>query len=249
MALKWPLALLLAMFVASCAQVPKESVELSATIGRDLAVVHKAHRDLAQLLFARMRGDVNRFVDDVYAPYQIRNAMDRQKELAISSNPDDRRRSLLLGINAAFTSDASPQLQAAVLKGMNVMVQSIRKDVESLRKEILDPLEAQEKEVLASVDRAYTQLHYANSIVTGHLSSVAKVHETQAELLQAIGVERDLRKDVGESLAKVSDRIGILVHAAETADDKLKEVEETTKGLKDAVRELGGTLRKSGQGG
>src|SRR5690606_29737763 len=70
-----------------CAQVPKESVELSATVGRDIASVHKAHRELAQLVFERMRRDINRFVDNVYAPHQIRAFMEADAKLAKSSSP------------------------------------------------------------------------------------------------------------------------------------------------------------------
>ena len=43
--------LLLGFFLlAGCAQVPQESIELSATIGRDLETVHAANRHLAQLV-------------------------------------------------------------------------------------------------------------------------------------------------------------------------------------------------------
>ena len=233
--------IVIALLVGACAHVPKESVELSATVGRDLAAVHTAHRELAQILFARMRRDVNRFVDDVYGPYQIQNAMTRQNELARSSDSQDRRKSLLLAINAAFKPDASPRLQAAVLKAMGILVRKIQADIESMRRELLDPLEAQESELVGSIDRAYQQLHYANSIVTGHLSSVVKVHETQAELLQAIGIERDLRGEVGKNLAKASDEIGTLVEFAEKAEDKLDKAEENAQKIKDVVSKI---LRK-----
>lgn len=231
------------LLLAACAHVPKESIELSATIGRDLATVHKAHRELAQVLFARMRHDINRFVDEVYAPFQIRNVMNRQNELARSSNPEDRRKSLLLAINAAFEPDASPQLQEDILKGMSSMVRKIRDDVESMRRDLLDPLDAQEMEVMGSIDRAYQQIHYANSIVTGHLSSVVKVHEAQAELLQAIGVERDLREDVADNLARASNTIETLVEAAEKTDSMLDMAEENAQKLKDAVNELMKSLK------
>lgn len=226
------------LLVSSCASVPKESVELSATVGRDIATVHKSHRELAQLLFIRMKKDVNRFIDDVYAPYQIRTVMDRQYELARSSNPDEKKKSLLLAINEAVKPDASDKLQSAVLKGMGSLVEKIREDVETMRKELLDPLNAQEEEVIGSIDRAYQQLHYANSIVTGHLSSVVKVHDTQTELLKEIGVERDLRKEISKNLAEASDKIAKVVESAEKADSKLEKVEERAKELKDTIREL-----------
>ncbi|MEK7477732.1 MAG: hypothetical protein AAB152_19100 [Candidatus Coatesbacteria bacterium] len=61
----------LILLSAGCASTPKESVELSATIGRDLEAVHTSHRELAKLLYARMKQDVNTFVDTKYAPWQI----------------------------------------------------------------------------------------------------------------------------------------------------------------------------------
>lgn len=38
------------VLVSACAQVPKQSVELSATVGRDLVTVHNSHRELAEIL-------------------------------------------------------------------------------------------------------------------------------------------------------------------------------------------------------
>jgi L-arabinose isomerase len=127
------------------------------------------------------------------------------------------------------------------------MVRAIREDVESMRNELLDPLDAQEAEVLGSIDRAYQQIHYANSIVTGHLSSVVEVHETQAELMQAIGVERDLRITVGDNLARTSSTIGDLVQAAENAGTQFQDVEESVQKLREAVVELEQNLRNPGE--
>ncbi|MCK4512369.1 hypothetical protein KAW64_11550 [bacterium] len=229
---------LVVLLLAGCAHVPRESVELSATVGRDLATVHAAHRELAQLLFARMRRDINRFVDEVYVPFQIRHAMDEERRKATSSDPAERSASLLLAIDAAFGPDAPTGLQQDVLAAMAHVVMMIRADVDTMRSALLDSLDAQEGEVLASIDRAYQQLHYANSIVTGHLSSVVGVHETQAELLQAIGIERDLRKDVGENLATASERISELVESAGSADAELDSAEESAEQLVQTLRKL-----------
>ena len=227
------------LLFTGCAQVPKESVELSATIGRDIAVTHKAHIQLATLLFKKMKQDVNRFVDGTYAPYQIKKAMERQKQLADSDDQKEKNKSLLLAINAAFKPGASEKLQGTVLKGMGSLVTKIRNDVEQMRAELLNPLIEQEEQVLGSINRAYQQMHYANSIVTGHLSSVVRVYEAQSDLLAEFGVERDLRKEVGEGIAGVSERITILVDTAENVDDKIEAAESTATSLKSAITELG----------
>lgn len=226
------------LLCVGCASVPKQAEELSATIGRDLASVESAHRKLAQILFARMRSDINRFVDEVYAPHQIQIVMARQKELAVSSDPGERRKSLLLAINSAFESNASPDLQGKVIKSMGIMVQGLREDIELMRQELLSPLDSQEIEVLGSIDRAYLQLHYANSIVTGHLASVVKVHETQAELLNTIGVDRDLPTLIGKALSSASDRIAGLVNTAEKAGSSLEQAEETARHIKEQLNSI-----------
>jgi len=230
--------------LSSCAQVPKESVELSATVGRDIAVAHKAHLQLATLLFSKMKQDVNRFVDNVYAPHQIRIAMNRQRKLAKSEEPRVRKKSLMLAIGAAFKPSASDKLQNSVIKGMGILITKIRVDVEGMREELLTPVNGQEKMVLESINRAYQQMHYANSIVTGHLSSVVKIHDVQDEIMSEIGVERDLRKVVGEGIADVSTKITDLVNFAEKNSHNINKAEEGAKKLKGIIGKLDIILKK-----
>lgn len=230
------------LLLNGCPQVPKESVELSTTVGRDIAVTHKAHIQLAMLLFERMRQDVNRFIDGTYAPYQIKKAMERQKELAYSDDQGDRNKSLLLAINAAFKAEASEKLQSIVLTGMGSFITIIRNDIEQMRSELLNPLNEQEEQVLGSINRAYQQMHYANSIVTGHLSSIVKVHDAQSDMLEEFGVERDLQKDIGEGIAGVSERINLIVDSAEKVENRIDAAESTAESLKSAITELGQIL-------
>ncbi|HVZ42594.1 MAG TPA: hypothetical protein VHA82_02205 [Ramlibacter sp.] len=210
-------AILLAagLVLAGCAQVPKESVELSTTVGRDVTTVAKSHRALVKLLFARMRQDVNRFVDNVYVPYQIRALMENDFRNAKSAAEDDRRASLLLAINSSFQPGAAGGLQSDTFQAMAFLVSQIREDAESKRSELLAPIDAQEAAVLAAVDRSYAQITYGNSIVTGYLASIVKVHDAQNEVLNAIGVDTDLTKLVGEKLASTSDEVGKLVDKAQ----------------------------------
>ncbi len=192
-----------------------------------------------------MQSDVNRFVDNVYAPFQIRNVILRQDTLAKSPNPDERRRSLFLAIADATKPDASPQLLNDVIQAMGRLVSRLRDDISAKRKELLDPLVDQENEVIGSIDRAYQQIHYANSIVTGHLSSVVKVHDAQADLLEAIGVDRDLRNQVGTNLAEAAERIGTIVEAAEGADTTLGSLLKSVNELHGAFDTLGTRLKST----
>jgi hypothetical protein len=51
---------LIGIAMMACAQVPKQSVELLATVGRNIAEMHRTHRELGVLLYDRMISDINR---------------------------------------------------------------------------------------------------------------------------------------------------------------------------------------------
>ena len=224
------------LMAAGCAQVPKESVELSATVGRDLTISYKAHKELAKVLFSRIRSDVNRFVDNVYAPYQIRSALQKDADASRSSDAAVRRSSLLLGITAAYAPGATDESLKNAITGMTYLVQDVKTDIDSKRAELLKPIDDQEATLLGALDRNYTQIIYANSIVTGYLSSVVKVHDAQAELLRTIGIDGNLPELIGKKLAGASEKVTSLVAKAEKADATAKSIADGVASLKESIQ-------------
>lgn len=228
-----PCALLVA---TGCAQVPKQSVTLANTVGRDLTEVHRAHRALAELLYARMRADVNEFVDEVYAPYQIQKSIAEYQELFVTA------------INDAAQPDSGPEAQRTLLGVFEIYLEEVRRDVEDYRSRLLTPLREQEAELLARIDQSYGNIHYANSIVVGHLASVVEVHDTQNELLAEIDPEFvDLRDKVGTSLSGLSGKISGVLEASRRlseppqdiggVEEQIGAVEDLAESLEDLVND------------
>ena len=236
-------AIALLFILLGCAQVPKESVELSATVGRDIAEVYKAHRELAVLFYKRIKEDINEFVNKVYGPYQISKLLqEEQKDF------QEGKESLFLALNNAVNQPDNVSAQKDALDSMDVFVQVLRADIESYRMELLNPVLDQEKQLLSSIDRSYNQIHYANSIVTGHLASIVKVHDAQEEILNKFGVE-GLREDVGKTLENVSDQTAKLVEKGKkletdiemkniSAEEKAAELEELFENFRNKIDQL-----------
>ena len=220
------LAILCLLLYAGCAQVPKQSVELSATVGRDIAQVYKAHRELAVILYGRIKNDVNKFIDQVYAPYQIEKLLQADHDDFKKGDPN----ALFSALDVAIKQPKNPDAQKTALQAMEVFVQVVRAEIESYREERLAPVLAQEKELLSAIDRSYNQIHYANSIVTGHLASIVKVHDAQEDLLNEFGIE-GLRKDIGQKLSTTSNSIAEFVKKAKRVDGTIEEMEEKIKKL------------------
>ncbi|MBD3220806.1 hypothetical protein GF314_06150 [bacterium] len=188
-----------------CATVPEASIELSATIGRDLDAVHASHRALAELHFDDLRRRIDAFVDEEYRPYVLRAMM---TELDVTSE-----------LEAALAGESDLD----VLDIMSIVVEESIARIATFRTEMLAPVEAQRRQTLAAIDRAYRQLQSANAVVTGHLASIRDVHDAQAELMADASLE-DLRGDMTRRLAAMSEGVGRVLDDARAADRALDDL-------------------------
>jgi chaperonin cofactor prefoldin len=232
MGIKRIVAIALLFILLGCAQVPKESVELSTTVGRDIAEVYRAHRELAIILYTRIKSDINKFIDEVYAPYVIKELLAKDQARFNQGN----QLSLFFALNSAVQQPDNKNAQLKALDFMDIFVRKLRARIESYRAELLQPVMDQEKRLLSAIDRSYNQIHYANSIVTGHLASIVKVHDAQEEILQKFGVE-GLRKDVGENLAEVSNKVASLVETGKKAEEEIEKTTESAQGKSKKLQE------------
>lgn len=207
------LAILSMVSLLGCAQVPKEAVELSVTVGRDLSEMRKSHVALVNIYYSERIADINTFVDDVYLPYQIQHTL----------ADDFLKQEMLDAIESASKPDDTGTSQKESFKTIETFLLIIQQEVESYRKLKLKPVQDQYATVLASINSSYEQIHYANSIVTGHLASVVKVHDTQDEILETLNL-KDLRVDMGQNMAGLSGKIGELVQKAKDGEEDLDSI-------------------------
>jgi len=214
------LLIAITFFLTGCAQVPKESVELSATVGRDLAKIKESHINFVDLYYTNLMNDINSFIDNVYLPYQV------QRTLA----DDLWRNQMLSAIESASRSDLSGSSQIEAFEKIEAFLLIIQEEVEAYRKLKLKPVKEQYASVMSDINASYDQVHYANAIVTGHLASVVKVHNAQDELLEKTDL-RGLRIDVGKGLGSLSDSIEELVQKAESGEEDLNSVISEFEGL------------------
>ncbi|MEH6649520.1 MAG: hypothetical protein V7707_05755 [Motiliproteus sp.] len=204
------------LIIAGCAQVPKESVELSATVGRDMVEMQRAHTALVELHYDQHLASINQFIDDVYLPWQV------QQTLA----DDIWKQEILSAIESASGIDPTGKKQQEGLQKIEIFMQVIYEEVESYRRTKLEPIEKQKAALLTSLQESYERIHYANSIVTGHLASVVKVHNTQNELLKEWDMD-GMRDNISVKLSDVSGSIKDLTVKAKEKDAKLEKIVAT----------------------
>jgi len=211
--------------------VPEESVELSVTVGRDLAEAHRANRELARRYFERMRADVETFVSTTYRPYIIRQTMSDLQlvERIKKASADD--------------SDLDP------LDVMEVYVERTLSRVSAFRSALLAPVETQERQVLTAIDETFQRLQNANAVVTGHLASVRRVREAQDEFLKRAGLG-NTSEQLGGQLADFSDRLARTLEQGRQAEQLLDQGAEALPRVKQLLDSIPQRVREAaGSGG
>jgi hypothetical protein len=181
--------------------------------------MHRAHRELAVKYFDRIKKDVNEFVDKRYRPFVIDFTI---RDLKLLDAIEEARK---------------PGAKLDPLEVMEIYVTQVLKNIENKREEYLAPILENEKKVLKAIDESYENIQNANAIVTGHLASIIKVHDAQAELLEKIDMG-DLRTKFIENTVKLSDTIAEAVDEAREIDVKLKGAESQIHKIKDVAEKL-----------
>lgn len=226
--------LLMVIFFSACASIPKESVTLSQTLGNDLRVLHNAHRNIVEIHFKKIKGDINSFVDDVYAPFVIHYVLNGELKKFKTGNP-----SLYGTIEIAGQNDGKAESENA-LKEMGDFLEAAHKQIEGKRTELLLPIIKQETEIVMAVNQSYEHAIYANSTITVYLQSLQKVKDAQKEALSMVGLD-GADALITNSMVKLSDQVETFVREGKNidikSDDAYLQLEKITNQIKEITNQ------------
>jgi hypothetical protein len=220
--------------ITSCASIPKETVLLSQTLGKDLKILHNAHRNIVQLYYKKIKDNINVFVEEVYTPYNINYRLN--KELQNYKNGTYSLYGLILPkpLGNIVKLDTL-QVNKEVINYMEDILFIVKSDIEDYRDQLLSPIEKEERELLNKINESYENVLSANASITNYLKSIRKLKETQQEMLTKIGLSGADTKVIN-SLVTISEKVNEAVKAGKKinieSDKALEEIEKVTKKIK-----------------
>jgi len=197
------LVIIATVAAGSCAKVPPEVVRLSSTLGEDIVATQTSYQLLITSHFENLRGQVDTFVDARWRPVFL-------------------RRFIQSGKLAERAKESDPEKQAT---GVGNWAQVAVESIEAKRKELLDPIDQDERALRVAVDDAFNRMIRANTAVTAHLNSIRKVTEFQDQILQSAGV-KDLRDKINQALVDTSAKTQKAIEAVAKADNVVSELGE-----------------------
>lgn len=220
------------LMFSACASIPSEVVTLSQTIGNDMKILNRSHLDAVKIYFTKMEDDINRFVDEKYAPFVIHHVL--KSELA--EYKSGNKTSLYGIIELAGQKEGVEETSDAVAV-MQEFHEAARLQIEGRRNELLSPLESQKIEILKAVNRSYENVIDANTTITVYLQSIRKIKETQQLALSKIGLDGADAK-ITESLVKLSSEIDKAMEAANKIDIKSDDAFQQLEKVSEKIKEL-----------
>ena len=236
-------ALIIGTAISGCVSVPKESVELSDITGKQTAELQKSHIRFVQMYYGKLRDDVNEFINTKWIPGFLSKIIENKEFRAdldnayITSNiqPEDltikwkgklikepQKKAVIAGVEKSITDEKAKlgQVLLDFSKGAQEQINKIRRD-------LLDPIDAQEKFVINEINAAYADLQNGQAAVKGYLASAVELQEQQDEILRKLGVLEKSQKIVNKA-----------VHASEKLSELMEKKEDVNSILKEFRKEL-----------
>jgi hypothetical protein len=221
--------------------VPQEAVVLSDFVGIQIAEHRASHEEFVRRYFEQSRDVVETFLRDRWIPEFLEDFVERSGVVPLLVTPegvlpedDVRRLNAELQAVTEISASAHADIIAAVSRALGdaergqIMLEfaeAALAEIELQRAELIEPLDAQEQQVLGHLSRSYAQLQQAQAQVTAHLASVREVTGAQDELLQLAGI-REVRDDALRAAVDLSDRLTAAAKAGESAADAIEEIKK-----------------------
>ncbi len=165
------------LLTSACASVPKETVQLSYSIGQDIEQLHAGYSQAVRVSFGQMRQRGLTVIDEVWAPTYLNDFIENGRLLEFAREGQTER--------VAFWARTAVS------------------SIDEKRRAFIDSLAIREATLLARIDSAFGRVIRANAAVTANLNSVLKVDDVQTDVLNAAGLE-GIRASLNDGLVAAS---------------------------------------------
>jgi hypothetical protein len=240
------------LIVSGCVSTPRETVELSEVVDRQIAAMQVSHEKFVRLYYDKLRDEVDSFLEQKWVPTFLVNVIQGTGESSKQFRADlDRAYRLAavdwdkgIGIEGIQDNEVKQAVREALKQlttqekatlGMVLLDFStgVQTQINERRRSLIKPIDQQEAYVLDQLRAAYVDLQRGTSALKAHLASVAKLVEERDTVLQKLGVLEKQKKIVTAA-----------VKLNEGAVDALKGAKQAQEGMSVFVASMDRTLKE-----
>jgi len=198
------LSFFLIIMLSGCATIPPEAPELSAELGNRISNIQDANLTLLHRFFDLKRNEVDRFVQEEWAPVFAGE---------VFSNPK---------MKSAWNTIVKENNPAENMKFLIITGPRLQKTINQKRLELIKPLDEIESRVEQNIRDQYSEALAINNSLTSLLFSASKVVENRNRYLRNVGITGN---QITAVIDDVNDIVADLLGRAKTVDEKIVKTE------------------------
>ncbi|MCG7490500.1 hypothetical protein MHN79_13470 [Vibrio sp. Of14-4] len=214
---------MLSLLLSACsASIPKEVVELSYKVDRDMTHIELAYMDLVRQHIAVLKKQREDYLYYEWVPALLEDWIVEGMLIEIAQGK-------VVYDNQVEDFVAVDKLnRPAQLNGVKEWALVATEEIEAKRRELIVPLETAESVMLADIRQSFTLMKQGNQTITAHLNSIREVQDVQNDLLESGNLDQ-LRNNINQQLSELSDQ-------ASKGLDKVRELDQKAQPYLEKVK-------------
>lgn len=236
--------------LSGCMSIPKQSIELSEITAQQTTELQKSHIKFVKLYYKKLRDDVNNFIDEKWTPLFLSKAVNHK---VFRSDLDDSYLTSSISerdISVSWKGQALKEPQKSiVLNGVKQTItnekgklgrvlldwsQEAQREINKKRKELLSPIEEQERFIIEEINNVYIDLQRSQAAIKGFLASAVELEEKQEQILKKLGALGKLNKVVG-TMTDANEKLSEIFQS-ENGDKVVSKLKEHFNRSKDSIK-------------
>ena len=206
--------LLLIVCCTSCAVLPKETVEMSVLMDKQLTALEQSHLHLINLYFDQREKNALDFLNKEWYPVYLNNFLQQETVATIWNQ----------SLSDSKTEDR--------VEKMKLITQVTQEAYMQMRDSILGPLSLTRKSVLEMIEDEYRKARAMNSAITNNVASVNEIQEKRNELLSKIVNTDEINGKIDGALLKADS----VLNKVQRGMDILKAKETKISGVINTIK-------------
>tara|TARA_R110001583_G_scaffold1612_4_gene12707 strand:+ start:5135 stop:5764 length:630 start_codon:yes stop_codon:yes gene_type:complete len=199
------------------ATVPKEVVELSYKMEKDMVEVQSTYISLVKQHIGLLKLQRENYLKNEWIPLYVKSWIDDGQLIGMADGSVEYDEEA-----DEFKSVTTPTPnRQAQLNGVVLWAEAAVSVIDEKRLSLIKPLELAEVELIDSINQSFSLLLRGNKTITAHLNSIREVQDVQNDLLSKVELG-GLRDKLNTQLSQLSDD-------ATNGLEKIRKIDQKTK--------------------
>lgn len=247
---------ILVLFLISCVSAPKETVELSEIIGKQIKEMQVSHEKFVHLYYDKLRDDIDNFMAQTWIPdflskvvdgkgkagQQFRHDLDTAYKLSsldwsgvvqLKNIEDEDIKRAIEDTLKRLTEKHNSSLGLVLID----FAAGVQTQINKQRHSMINPVNEQEAYVLEQLRDGYADLQRGSAAIKGYLAATVKLTEERDAVLDQLGV-LETQQNIINTATKLSDDAVAALDKVEDIDEGIEKFLNTMEKIQDKIEKL-----------